>query len=166
MVPVESSCRTVEPTVAVLSYTVVYCRTVILSILSNCRNTVDYCRTLLSNCRTGALCQTPDLSLQPPGKKHRVANRMHIMLGPSKYYSCIHPAPATPSDHAWYCTGIRFVNPHRGHGRRNMLLLSHCTLSFQIAPSCYWHCARQMLLAFIGNGRAGHYYWQWHDACT
>ena len=54
MVPVESSCRTVEPTVAVLSYTVVYCRTVILSILSNCRNTVDYCRTLLSNCRTGA----------------------------------------------------------------------------------------------------------------
>ena len=48
MVPVESSCRTVEPTVAVLSYTYVYCR-----ILSNC-HTVDtvelsqYCR-LLSN---------------------------------------------------------------------------------------------------------------------
>ena len=39
----------------ILSYTVVYCRTVILLILSNCRNTVEHCRTLLSNCRTGAL---------------------------------------------------------------------------------------------------------------
>ena len=43
MVPVESSCRTVEPTVAVLSYTYVYCRILSYTVeLSYCR----YCRTV------------------------------------------------------------------------------------------------------------------------
>ena len=68
MVPVESSCRTVEPhvepTVAVLSYTYVYCRilsyTVELSYCRYCRTvailstTVEhYCRTVEPGLRAG-----------------------------------------------------------------------------------------------------------------